>query len=461
MAKLVWRVKLVTELQAGETTEVEVARIERDQQAGLSDLGLRLAEAEQLTSALQAEIVPAQVTIAGEHRCTCVACRRRLPSEGHYTATFRSLFGDVPIRIRRLLTCPCQNGRETKSFAAFDLEAATVAPELAYVTARYAALAPFGKVADLLSELLAVSGAPNAGTVRNRTMRIGKAVVQPTVTTTAKPATPRPGEPVVVGLDGGYVRSRHRQDERHFEVIAGRVIGAQGSQSRFAFARNSPAIASGAFKRALATAGVTADTPATVLCDGDAGLWRLQREALPNATIVLDWWHAAVRFEHAPQAARGLGAADALLAAEAVRGLERAKWRLWHGRWPGCRRKLAALCRWARRTSIRGIAGIGRLEHHVSELLAYLERNQGALVHYAARRRNGEPISTAFVESAVNEIIAKRMNKKQQMRWNRATVQPFLDVRTAVLNDTLEDAFRRRYPGFRPANGDEVVALAA
>ena len=52
MAKLVWRVKLVTELQAGETTEVEVARIECDEQAGLSDLGLRLAEAKQLTSAL-------------------------------------------------------------------------------------------------------------------------------------------------------------------------------------------------------------------------------------------------------------------------------------------------------------------------------------------------------------------------------------------------------------------------
>jgi len=121
----------------------------------------------------------------------------------------------------------------------------------------------------------------------------------------------------------------------------------------------------------------------------------------------------------------------------------------------------SALCRWARRTSISGMAGIGRLEHHVAELLAYLERNQGALAHYAARRRNGEPISTAFLESAVNEIIAKRMNKKQQMRWNRATVQPFLDVRTAVLNDTLEDAFRRRYPGFRPANGNEVVALTA
>jgi hypothetical protein len=244
-----------------------------------------------------------------------------------------------------MLTCPCQNGGEAKSFAAFDLEAATVAPELAYVTARYAALTPFGKVADLLSELLPVSRAPNAGTVRNRSMRVGEVVVQPNITTTT--ATPRPADPVVVGLDGGYVRSRQRQDERHFEVIAGKVIDARGHQSRFAFARNSPAIASGAFKQALAMAGVTADMPATVWCDGDAGLWRLQREALPNATVVLDWWHAAVRFEHALQAARGLGAADVHLAAEAVPGLERAKWRLWHGRWPRCRRKLAALCRWA------------------------------------------------------------------------------------------------------------------
>ncbi len=455
--KLVWRVKLVAEFETGERTEVEVARLERDEQAGLADLGLRLAEAKRLTAAIQTEIVPAQVTIAGEHRRTCVACGCVLASKGHYTATFRSLFGDVPIRIRRLLTCPCQNGAEATSFAAFDLGAATVAPELAYVTARYAALAPFGKIAGLLSELLPISGGPNAGTVRNRTMRVGEAVVLPHVETTAA----QPAQPVVIGLDGGYVRSRHRQDERHFEVIAGKVIDTQGRQSRFAFARNSPVIASDAFKQALAVAGVTASTPATVLCDGDAGLWRLQHAALPNATIVLDWWHAAVRFEHALQAARGLGVADAHLAAEAVRGLERAKWRLWHGRWRGCRRKLAALCRWVRRTPICGAVGIGRLEHHVGELLGYLERNQRALVHYAARRRNGEPISTAFVESAVNEIIAKRMNKKQQMRWNRATVQPFLDVRTAVLNDTLADAFRRRYPGFSPTNGNEAVALAA
>jgi len=235
------------------------------------------------------------------------------------------------------------------------------------------------------------------------------------------------------------------------------------AQHRFACARNGQAVSAEAFRQTLAATGVNADTPATVLCDGDAGLWRLQRAVLPDAMVVLDWWHAAVRFEHALQAAHRLGAgtADTHFADPAVRGLERAKWRLWHGRWPGCRRKLAALCRWTERKHMREVAGIGRLQRHASELLGYLERNEDALVHYAARRRRGEPISTAFVESAVNEIIAKRMNKKQQMRWNRATVQPFLDVRTAVLNDTLEDAFRHRYPGFRPANDDYRATTTA
>jgi hypothetical protein len=376
---------------------------------------------------------------------------------------FRSLFGDVPLRVRRLLICPCQDGGEAKSSGVLDFGGNAVAPELASVTARYAALAPFGKVAAFLSELLPMSGTQNASTVRNRTRRVGETVGQPPSTDTGKRHAAKPTGAVVVGLDGGYVRNRHGGEGRHFEVIAGKLIKASGVQHGFAFVRNGPVAASDAFRQALAVAEIHADTPATVLCDGDAGLWRLQRAVLPHATVVLDWWHAAVRFEHALQAARGLGAgtADGHLADEAVRGLARAKWRLWHGRWPGCRRKLMVLCRWTQRKHLRDVTGIGRLQRHVSELLGCLERNQGALMHYAARRRRGEPISTAFVESAVNEIVAKRMNKKQQMRWNRITVQSFLDVRTAVLNGTLESAFRQHYPGFRPTNDDHGTTAAA
>jgi hypothetical protein len=285
VAKLVWRVKLVAELQPGVTTETEVARIERNAEATLAELGLRLEEAKQLTAALQAQIVPAQVTMLSECRRSCAACGSALASKGHYRVRFRSLFGDVPLRVRRLRVCPCQGGRGTRSAAILDFGGNAVAPELAYITARHAALAPFGKVAALLSELLPMSGTQHASTVRNRTRRVGEMVVrQPTFTDTASPA-----EPVVVGLDGGYVRSRHGGEGRHFEVIAGKVIDAGGVQHRFAFVRTGPVATSDAFTQALAVAGVDADTPATVLCDGDAGLWRLQRATLPDAMVVLDW----------------------------------------------------------------------------------------------------------------------------------------------------------------------------
>ena len=359
-----------------------------------------------VAAALLAVIVAAALRAAGERRRRCSACGRPLAGKGHCRASFRSLFGAVPVRVRRLLACPCRGPGGPKSFAALDLGA----PELAYVTARYAALAPFGKVAALLSELLPIGGARNAGTVRNRTRRVGQDALELHALETAKwPAAGAAG-PAVVGLDGGHVRSRHPEEGRHFEVIAGKVIDARGRQHRFAFVRNSRPASAEALRQALAAAGVDAATPATVLSDGGAGLWRLQREVLPGATPVLDWWHAAVRLEHALLADRGL---EAPLARRAGRDLERAKWRLWHGRRAGRRDRLAALLR----RTVRGAAGIDCLRRHLTGLLGHIERNQAALVPYAARRRRGEPVSTAFVESAVNEVVAKRTTKKQQMRW--------------------------------------------
>jgi hypothetical protein len=81
---------------------------------------------------------------------------------------------------------------------------------------------------------------------------------------------------VVVGLDGGYVRSRHRQEERHCEVIAGKVIDADGSQHRFAFGRNGQAASAEAFAQALSAAGAHAESP--IQCD--ASLVRLLVEEL-------------------------------------------------------------------------------------------------------------------------------------------------------------------------------------
>ncbi|MDE3178517.1 MAG: hypothetical protein KGM47_02570 [Acidobacteriota bacterium] len=50
------------------------------------------------------------------------------------------------------------------------------------------------------------------------------------------------------------------------------------------------------------------------------------------------------------------------------------------------------------------------------DLLRYLNANRDSLPNYGQRYRAGQPISTAWVESTVNEVIVKPMVKKQQMR---------------------------------------------
>ena len=57
-------------------------------------------------------------------------------------------------------------------------------------------------------------------------------------------------------------------------------------------------------------------------------------------------------------------------------------------------------------------------------------------------------MSTSFVESAVNQVISKRMVKKQQMRWSPRGAHLLLQIRTRVLNDTLAEDYQRWYPDF-------------
>jgi hypothetical protein len=61
VGKLVWRMKLVAETD-GPATEIEVARIEREDWAVPETLGLSLDEGKRIGAAIQAEIVRAQTS---------------------------------------------------------------------------------------------------------------------------------------------------------------------------------------------------------------------------------------------------------------------------------------------------------------------------------------------------------------------------------------------------------------
>jgi hypothetical protein len=100
-----------------------------------------------------------------------------------------------------------------------------------------------------------------------------------------------------------------------------------------------------------------------------------------------------------------------------------------------------------------------RLFKAVREFDSYIRANAGRIPDHRERQRAGKAISTAFTESAVNQVISKRMVKKQQMHWTSRGAHLLLHVRTRVLNDQLANDFRRWYPGFNQA--PDPVALAA
>src|SRR6201986_769439 len=89
------------------------------------------------------------------------------------------------------------------------------------------------------------------------------------------------------------------------------------------------------------------------------------------------------------------------------------------------------------------------IEAKLDELRSYLYANRESVRGYAEAYRNGERISTAHVESTVNQLINWRMCKKHQMGWSRAGAQQLLHVKTAIINGRLD-----RYTGHHSVPAD-------
>jgi hypothetical protein len=106
-------------------------------------------------------------------------------------------------------------------------------------------------------------------------------------------------------------------------------------------------------------------------------------------------------------------------------------------------------------------AKFSALARAVHGLQRYLWRNGHLIPNYARRRRAGQAISTAFVESLVNSLLSKRFAKKQSMQWTPEGAHLLLQVRTRTLNDDLAATFRRWYPTLSLANQPAADSLLA
>ena len=89
-----------------------------------------------------------------------------------------------------------------------------------------------------------------------------------------------------------------------------------------------------------------------------------------------------------------------------------------------------------------------KLGKSLGEFETYIRNNIQFIPNFGERYRQGETISTAFVESTINQVVSKRFVKKQHMQWTLRGAHLLLQTRTKVLNNDLEDVFRGWYPQF-------------
>jgi hypothetical protein len=480
-------VQIVVDPQDGTPPAVHQAGVIERIDLTPATAGLHLDEAHQVLGALQQHLIAAQaqgVLTAGR---ACPGCGRAFRHKDTRTIVVRTLFGVARIPSPRLRSCPCVSGSKvTFSPIAAALPERTT-PELLYWESTYAALTSYDAAAALLSQVFPLGRALQATAIRQRVQAVAQRLEdelgdeQAGFITTC-PADweelPRPDLPLVVGLDGGYVHSSQQTSRRDgwFEVVTGRSTPTRDGPSKcFAFVRTHDTKPKRRLFEVLRSQGMQDNQQITFLTDGGEDVRHLPEYLNPQATHLLDWFHITMRITVLRQSTRTLprppvsspGTVSEPDSREPAflpdpdqtdEALERVKHFLWHGntyRALGLLTDLVDDHERVQDPQPRQRAFWAKL----TEFHGYLQANQAQIPNYGERHRCGEAISSSTAESAVNQVISRRMVKKQQMRWTPAGAHLLLQIRTRVLNNDLADDFHRWYPGL--AHPTKPVAHAA
>lgn len=426
-----------------------------------NNIGLSLQESKLLLQTIQKKIVLRQAEYyIKSHRC-CSECFKKRRIKSYHPIQYRTLFGVVVIPSVRLYHCDCEE-KKAKSFSPLTHWLPEhSSPELRYIETKWASHMSYGLTANLLKDVLPVSPTQNAATVRNHLHHTAQRLE---LDLKDKPDhilgcprdwgnLPKPDKPITVGIDGGYVRNWECKN-KNFEVIVGKSFSATKKPKRFGLIQSMDDNPRRRLMNVLNEQGMQANQQITFLSDGADNVRDLQYLMYPESEHVLDWFHITMRITVLQQFAKGLIKSDPDAGSTVQKELESTKWYLWHGNVEKARESIdecyiicidEAICYENRKKLIK----------HLEEMDTYILNNQHLIPNYGEKWRYGEAISTGFVESTVNEVVAKRMVKKQQMQWTQKGAHYLLQIRTSVLNNDLKGRFEHWYPGLKLSNAKD------
>ena len=123
---------------------------------------------------------------------------------------------------------------------------------------------------------------------------------------------PIPDGPLTVGLDGGFVRARHKRG--CFEVIVGKSVlefkrdaeGEEKSRKCFGFVQTYDEKPRRRLFELLKSQGMAMNQQVTFLSDGGDDVRQVQQYLNPEAEYLLDWFHITMRITVMKQMAKGL-----------------------------------------------------------------------------------------------------------------------------------------------------------
>ncbi|MGM9511698.1 hypothetical protein ACS5NO_28440 [Larkinella sp. GY13] len=178
----------------------------------LENLGLTLAESKDLLKTIQQKLIETQLaSYMQAHLPT------DLRKKGAYPIRLKTLFGDLTINSPRYYLL--SEGTGAKTFSPLkDILSQHVTPERLYLETKWANLIPYQKTADLLKEVLPINQKLNATTIQHHLHAVveeQEKQLPPEATffngccQMEREALPIPDRPLVVGIDGGYVRHWH------------------------------------------------------------------------------------------------------------------------------------------------------------------------------------------------------------------------------------------------------------
>ena len=183
--------------------------------------------------------------------------------------------------------------------------------------------------------------------------------------------------------------------------------------------------------------------------DGGEEVRQVQEDLHPNREHGIDWFPITMRLTVLPPQTQALQAERPDEGVAASKPIESVKHLLWHGNVDEALDRIDSLfidLDLIRRQSDRA----DKLAVGIADLRTYIRNNRGSIPNYGERYRQGETISTAYVESTIHPVVSRRLVKKQQMQWTLKGAHLLLQTRTKVLHNEWEDLFRRWFPRFRP-----------